>query len=133
MRLQFPVTPHLHRHRGSDLANCTRKRLCNGAYLCADVCVRGTVKADPWATDALSLQRSLQRDEILARNTFIGSHNTAISLAYGYGIESDGIHALLPNSTSKSLGVYHGDDLGEGVGLVHPHRPAQSRAAASGA
>ena len=104
MRLQF-LSLLTSTATAYDLANCTRKRLCNGAYLCADVCVRGTVKADPWATRALALQRSLQRDEILARNTFIGSHNTAISLAYGYGIESDGIHALLPNSTSKSLGV----------------------------
>ena len=30
-----------------DLANCTRQRLCNGDYLCADVCKLGTVAADP--------------------------------------------------------------------------------------
>ena len=93
-----------------DLANCTqRTRLCNGAYLCEDACTRGTLVPDPWATRALELQRALAYDEPLARNTFIGSHNSAISLAYGYGIESDGVHALTNTS------VYGGDDLGEGV------------------
>ena len=39
----------------------------------------------------------------------IGSHNSAISLAYGYGIEQDGFEKLL-NKT-----YYDSDDLGEGV------------------
>jgi hypothetical protein len=57
----------------------------------------------------LALQRALQRDEWVSRNTFLGSHNSAISQAYGYGIEMDGIEALLNTS------LYSSDDLGEGV------------------
>ena len=74
---------------GRDLANCSRQHLCNGAYLCADVCKEGTVQTVGHSTRALALQRALTYDERLARNSFIGSHNSAISLAYGFGIEMD--------------------------------------------
>lgn len=92
-----------------DLANCTRQRLCNGDYLCADVCKLGTVAADPHTANALKLQRALTFDDRVARQTFIGSHNSAISLAYNFGIEMDGVEELL-NET-----LYQNDDLGEGV------------------
>ena len=94
---------------GRDLANCTRQRLCNGEYLCADVCKLGTVVPDAHASRALKLQRALQYDDRLARQTFVGSHNSAISLAYGYGIEEDGFERLL-NTT-----LFVNDDVGEGV------------------
>ena len=92
-----------------DLANCTRQRLCNGDYLCADVCKLGTVVPDTFASRGLALQRALTYDDRLARHTLIGSHNSAISLAYGFGIEMDGFETLL----NKTL--YDNDDLGEGV------------------
>jgi hypothetical protein len=107
-RLLFTLLIHVVEAR--DLAkDCTRKRLCNGDFLCADVCVMGSVGVDPFASTALQLQRNLQFDERLARHTLIGSHNSAISLAYGYGIEEDGFETLL-NQT-----LYTNDDLGEGV------------------
>ena len=92
-----------------DLANCTRQRLCNGDYLCADVCKLGTVVPDAFANRGLALQRALTYDDRLARHTLIGSHNSAISLAYGFGIEMDGFETLL----NKTL--YDNDNLGEGV------------------
>eukprot|EP00929_Paragymnodinium_shiwhaense_P024276 TRINITY_DN14993_c0_g1_i3.p1 TRINITY_DN14993_c0_g1~~TRINITY_DN14993_c0_g1_i3.p1 ORF type:complete len:227 (+),score=29.27 TRINITY_DN14993_c0_g1_i3:67-747(+) len=92
-----------------DLASCTRQRVCNGEYLCADVCKLGTVVPDPHTQRALKLQNALQFDERIARHTFPGSHNSAISLGYGFGIEMDGIEKLL-NTT-----LYKTDDLGEGV------------------
>lgn len=93
-----------------DLATCTnRTRLCNGDYFCDNVCNIGAVVPDTHSDRALALQRMLQFDERVARQTFIGSHNSAISLAYGYGIEMDGFEKLL-NTT-----LYDNDDLGEGV------------------
>lgn len=91
------------------MANCTRQRLCNGNYLCADVCKLGTVVPDAFASRGLALQRALTYDDRLARQTFIGSHNSAISLAYGFGIEMDGFETLLHKT------LYSNDDLGEGV------------------
>ena len=94
---------------GRDYANCTRTRLCNGDYLCADVCEIGTVRPEAHTSSALALQRALTYDDRLARQQFIGSHNSAISQPYGFGIEMDGFETLL-NET-----LYINDDLGEGI------------------
>ena len=69
----------------------------------------GSVVTDPVASVGLKLQRNLQRKEPLVRNTMIGTHNSAISQAYGFGIEMDGFETLL-NTT-----LYSNDDVGEGV------------------
>jgi hypothetical protein len=93
-----------------DLATCgNRTHLCNGDYLCDDVCTIGSVVTDAFATVGLAFQRALQRNEPVARNTFLGTHNSAISQAYGFGIEMDGIE----NLTNTTL--YDNDDIGEGV------------------
>ena len=94
----IPVAPHLHRHRVRPRKLHAQTPLQRRVPLRRRV-VRGTAKRTR-GRPGPSLQLLLQR-QILAEY-FYWSHNTAISLAYGYGIESDGIHALLPNSTSKS-------------------------------
>ena len=69
-----------------DLANCeNRTRMCNGDYFCANICTKGSVEVEVHSHVALALQRNLQKKEVVARNTFIGSHNSAISQAYGFG------------------------------------------------
>lgn len=93
---------------GRDTCPCTRKRICNGV-MCDSVCEAGSVMVDPWVDGALAFQRRLQWDEPLVRATLIGSHNSAITQAYGFGIEQDFISRLL-NRTE-----YVGDDEGEGV------------------
>ena len=94
-----------------DSANCTsRTTRCNGV-MCQDLCDLGTVVVDPWVSSAMAFIRELQRDEPLVRTTMIGTHNSAISQAYGFGIEQDYIHDhLLPDYP-----VYTADNLGEGV------------------
>ena len=59
--------------------------MCNGDYFCANICTKGTVEVEAYSHVALALQRNLQKKEVVARNTFIGSHNSAISQAYGFG------------------------------------------------
>ena len=92
-----------------DGALCARQSLCNGV-MCMETCIPGTVHVDAWVDGALSFQRELQRFEPLARSTLIGTHNSAISQAYGFGIEQDYLAKLLPKRQ-----FYQGDDLGEGV------------------
>ena len=94
---------------GLDGTLCKRQSLCNGV-MCMDTCVPGSVDLDPWVGGALAFQRELQRFEPLARATLIGTHNSAISQAYGFGIEQDYLSKLLPKRQ-----FYAGDDLGEGV------------------
>merc|ERR550514_1308544 len=91
-----------------DTANCTRVRICNG-FMCDEVCKPGSVVIDPFVDRALQFQRNLQFDDLLVRATLPGTHNSAITQAYGFGIEQDYIEQLL-NTT-----LYKGDDLGEGV------------------
>lgn len=87
---------------------CTRHQICNG-IMCKDVCEIGSVQIDPFVSEALAFQRALQLHEPLMKTTLIGTHNSAISQAYGFGIEEDYIEGLLGKP------FYTGDDLGEGV------------------
>lgn len=102
----LPLLPIISTH---NKITCNRTKLCNGV-MCDNVCVPGSVVLDPWMDKALAFQRELQRDEPLVRTTLIGTHNSAISQAYGFGIEQDFIGELLPHRK-----MYQGDDLGEGV------------------
>jgi len=90
---------------------CETQVQCNG-NLCADTCVSGTVITDPWTDGALAYQRKIQAPEVIAKALLPGTHNAAISEAYGYGIEKFVISALNgedPASNNDS------DDIGEGV------------------
>lgn len=89
-------------------AVCQRKLLCNG-ILCTTVCESGSVDVDPWIIGSLNYQRKLQLDQPFMKFELPGTHNSAISQAYGFGIEEDGIEALL------GINLYKGDDEGEGV------------------
>mmetsp|Transcript_5083 Transcript_5083/g.15485 ORF Transcript_5083/g.15485 Transcript_5083/m.15485 type:complete len:462 (+) Transcript_5083:1-1386(+) len=91
-----------------DNAVCTRVKRCNG-IMCKEICAEGSVQLDPWADSALAFQRALQLHEPLYKTTLIGTHNSAISQAYGFGIEQDYLEGLLGHP------LYAGDDLGEGV------------------
>ena len=103
--LLLPILVH-----GRDTANCTqRTQMCNGV-MCDDLCNIGTVPTDPWVDGGMAFIRELQRHEPLVRTTMIGTHNSAITQAYGFGIEQDYISTLLPHYP-----VYTSDNLGEGV------------------
>ncbi len=54
--------------------------------VCATVCERGSVKQLAWITEAVSLQLRLSRRRPMCFQQWPGSHNSAISLADGYGV-----------------------------------------------
>jgi hypothetical protein len=90
--------------------SCQRKKLCNGNLMCAFVCEPGTAQLDEWATKSLSYQQYLQLDDPLVIAEIPGTHNSAITEAYGYGIEKYFISAL-----GNGLDEDQGDDVGVGV------------------
>ena len=90
--------------------SCNRRKLCNGNLMCAYVCEPGTVETDPWTDTALAYQRRLQRADPLVVAELPSTHNSAISEAYGYGIEKYFISAL-----GGGLDTNQGDDIGTGV------------------
>lgn len=61
-----------------------RRRRCDGA-VCTDVCARGSVAIEPWLASAARLQAALVRDLPLCLTSLLGTHNSAITLADGYG------------------------------------------------
>lgn len=90
--------------------SCTKKKMCNGNLMCAFVCEPGSVDIDEWAAASVSYQQKLQMDDPLVIVEFPGTHNSAISEAYGYGIEKYFISAL-----GNGIDEDQGDDVGVGV------------------
>lgn len=90
--------------------SCSRRKICNGNLMCAWICEPGTSETDPWTDKSLEYQRILQRDDLLSIVDFPATHNSAISEAYGYGIEKYFISAL-----GGGLDTNQGDDVGTGV------------------
>jgi hypothetical protein len=64
--------------------SCTPAAWCDGV-VCSDVCARGSVALDPWLANAIRLQSRLSRALPLCYAPMLGTHNSAISLADGYG------------------------------------------------
>ena len=53
--------------------------------MCTDVCARGSVVLEPWLAHAIKQQAKLVQSLPLCFATLLGTHNSAISLADGYG------------------------------------------------
>lgn len=91
-------------------AICTRKQVCNGNLMCADVCERGTVQVDPWIISSLNYQKQLQYNDLFVYFEMPSTHNSAVTEADGFGIEKYFVSSLYGGKDYNQ-----GDDLGEGV------------------
>ncbi|KAL6779087.1 hypothetical protein ACKKBF_B18815 [Auxenochlorella protothecoides x Auxenochlorella symbiontica] len=65
--------------------NCTEVQWCDGESQCSLVCERGSVVIPDWQVHAIRTQLDAQADVPLCRASLLGSHNSAITLADGYG------------------------------------------------
>jgi len=94
-----------------DGTNCTRVLFQNGPYMNDSLCEIGTVVVDNWLSQTLAFQRKIQLHSgiPLVKATLPGTHNSAISQAYGFGIEQNFLAKFLDQP------MYVGDDLGGGV------------------
>jgi hypothetical protein len=64
--------------------SCKPTSWCDSGQ-CTEVCTRGTVAVEPWLANAVRLQARLARSLPFCFSCFFGTHNSAISLADGYG------------------------------------------------
>ena len=64
--------------------SCQPTSWCDSGQ-CTEVCTRGTVSVEPWLANAVRLQARLARTLPFCFSCFFGTHNSAISLADGYG------------------------------------------------
>ncbi|KCV73264.1 hypothetical protein H696_00806 [Fonticula alba] len=105
--LRAAFSPQAARPGGSDIVRsrtladrehgpvqCDAHEQCNGDF-CAEVCVPGTVTIDQWSSYALRTQRKLQWDRPFSLKELPTSHNSAITRAYGFGVEEEGLHKVL--------------------------------------
>jgi hypothetical protein len=58
---------------------------CDSAAVCSRVCVPGSVVVDPWLQWAMGYQLALARKQPLCYAQMLGTHNSAVTLANGYG------------------------------------------------
>ena len=66
--------------------HCSPKDWCDArSGVCTTVCERGTVEVAPWLAAASRLQARLARSLPFCYTTLLGTHNSAITLADGYG------------------------------------------------
>ena len=65
--------------------NCTAADWCDSKGRCTSVCARGSVTVDPWLAHALATQRALGNSLPFCDAPLLGTHNSAITLADGYG------------------------------------------------
>lgn len=65
--------------------SCSPTQWCDGSGACTVVCDRGSVNIEPWLVHAVKLQAKLARGLPFCFTTLFGTHNSAITLADGYG------------------------------------------------
>ncbi|CAL8466894.1 g6430 [Coccomyxa elongata] len=64
---------------------CKATQWCDHDGLCTEVCERGTVEVEQWLGNAIKTQLQLVRRLPFCLAQLLGTHNSAISLADGYG------------------------------------------------
>ncbi|GLE00781.1 hypothetical protein PINS_up009569 [Pythium insidiosum] len=82
------VTPGTNRPPTNDLGTtkCKRVQRCDVAgQLCSEVCERGSVEVPAWVRQSLAYQRRLAYSGPLCRAQLPATHNSAITLADGFG------------------------------------------------
>ncbi|KAK9841564.1 hypothetical protein WJX74_007998 [Apatococcus lobatus] len=65
--------------------DCDQTQWCDENGYCSTICKRGSVRIEPWLKNAIKTQMTLTKRQPYCYSTVLGSHNSAISLADGYG------------------------------------------------
>ena len=92
---------------------CTKIKRCDQNGVCAIVCQHGSVELETWLQNALALQRKLAYRRNVCSATLPGTHNSAINLADGYGVEDHVFEGYLRYFAwfEKGMTVHTNDQL----------------------
>ncbi|TYZ68188.1 hypothetical protein PybrP1_001635 [[Pythium] brassicae (nom. inval.)] len=82
---------------------CTRVDVCDADKVCSSVCQPGSARIAPWAARALAFQRNQSYDKSLCYTQLPGTHNSATTLARGYGNRDQLFNKLLNASNPNSF------------------------------
>ena len=77
--------------------NCSHIIFCSRTEYCSEICKAGTVLTIPQMQFAIRTQSTLSTLSTFCEHQSIGTHNSAITAAYGYGVE-DRYYSLLLSS-----------------------------------
>lgn len=69
----------------TEWVSTTHTHRCDGDNVCSIVCKRGTVQIEHWLQHAIKTQTRLAQRMPLCMASMLGTHNSAITLADGYG------------------------------------------------
>jgi len=101
-KLEYAPHPDLVKDRllhswAENNVTCKIVKICMSLepYACRQVCEDGSVKIDPWLAFALKTQREIQYDVPLNRVSMPSTHNSAITMADGYGLSEDFFNGLV--------------------------------------
>ncbi len=64
---------------------CNRIKICDKYNICNDICEEGSLYIDPWLKSTITYQNNLLHKKNICNGQLLGSHNSGISMAYGYG------------------------------------------------
>ncbi|RLN15355.1 hypothetical protein BBJ28_00024462 [Nothophytophthora sp. Chile5] len=92
---------------------CEKLKHCDKKGVCAIVCKHGSVEMDEWLQRALYLQRKLAYRRNFCSATLPATHNSAINLADGYGVEDHVYEGYLHYFSwfKKGMQVHTNDQL----------------------
>ncbi|CAI5743839.1 unnamed protein product [Peronospora destructor] len=92
---------------------CDKIKRCDQKGICAIVCKHGSVQMDRWLQKALQLQRKLTYRRNFCSASLPGTHNSAINLADGYGVEDHVFEGYLRYFSwfKKGMKVHTNDQL----------------------
>uniref|UniRef100_K3WNA0 PLC-like phosphodiesterase n=1 Tax=Globisporangium ultimum (strain ATCC 200006 / CBS 805.95 / DAOM BR144) TaxID=431595 RepID=K3WNA0_GLOUD len=82
---------------------CTKVEMCNADNVCSSVCSAGTAQIAPWAARAISYQRNQSYDKSICYTQLPATHNSATTLARGYGNRDQLINQVLNASNANSF------------------------------
>lgn len=77
---------------------CTHTLYCSRTEYCSEICQPGTVSTTAWHQFASRTQSTLSTLSSFCEHQSIGTHNSAITAAYGYGVEDTFYSVLLSAS-----------------------------------
>lgn len=81
---------------------CTKVDVCDSKKVCSSVCSPGSVTIAPWAARALMYQRNASYDKSLCYTELPATHNSAMTLARGYGNRDQLVNKVLSASNPNS-------------------------------
>lgn len=81
---------------------CTKVDVCDAEKVCSSVCKPGSVAIAPWAARALSFQRNQSYTKSLCFTQLPGTHNSATTLARGYGNRDQLLNKVLDPANANS-------------------------------